>query len=134
MRFFLTIEYDGTNFVGWQKQNSGPSIQETIEGCIYKITQEKISIYGSGRTDAGVHALGQVAHVDIKKDFEPSRLMEAINSYLKGYKVKIVDVKETLPDAHARFSALNREYEYIILNRSAPPELMKAKYGTKENY
>ena len=127
MRFFLTIEYDGTNFVGWQKQSSGPSIQETIEGCIYKITQENISVYGSGRTDAGVHALGQVAHVDIKKDFEPSRLMEAINSYLKGYKIKIVDVKETLPDAHARFSALNREYEYIILNRSAPPAIDEGK-------
>ena len=82
MRFFLTIEYDGTNFVGWQKQNSGPSIQETIEGCIYKITQEKISIYGSGRTDAGVHALGQVAHVDIKKDFEPLRLMAVSYTHL----------------------------------------------------
>jgi tRNA pseudouridine38-40 synthase len=60
MRFFLTIEYEGTNFVGWQKQNSGPSIQEKIEDCIYKITQVKGSIYGSGRTDAGVHSKGQV--------------------------------------------------------------------------
>ena len=123
MRFFLTIEYDGTDFIGWQKQNSGPSIQEKIEECIYKITQVKCSIYGSGRTDAGVHSKGQVAHVDILKKFSSKRLMDAINAYLLDYKIKITEVKPTIPDAHARFSAISREYEYVILNRSAPPAL-----------
>ena len=123
MRFLLTIEYDGSNFLGWQKQNCGPSIQEVIEDSIYKIIQIKTSIYGSGRTDAGVHATGQVAHVDIEKEFEPIRLMEAINAYLIDYRIKIINVRPTLPDAHARFSATSREYEYIILNRSAPPAI-----------
>ena len=90
MRFFLTIEYDGTDFIGWQKQNSGPSIQEKIEECIYKITQVKCSIYGSGRTDAGVHSKGQVAHVDIPKEFSSKRLMDAINAYLLDYKIIII--------------------------------------------
>tara|TARA_B100001250_G_scaffold141227_1_gene120838 strand:- start:166 stop:918 length:753 start_codon:yes stop_codon:yes gene_type:complete len=127
MRFFLTIEYDGSNFVGWQRQNSGPSIQEAVENSIYKIIQIRTSIYGSGRTDAGVHASGQVAHVDIEKEFQPMRLMEAINAYLIDYRIKIINVQTTLPDAHARFSATSREYEYVILNRAAPPAIDEGK-------
>ena len=78
-----------------------------------------MNIYGSGRTDAGVHATGQVAHVDIiTKEFEENRLMDAINAYLLDHKIKVTDVRKTIGDAHARFSALSREYEYVIINRA----------------
>ena len=128
MRFFLTIEYDGSEYIGWQRQNSGLSVQEVIENCIYKIIQINLNIYGSGRTDAGVHSTGQVAHVDITtKEFEENRLMDAINAYLLDHKIKITHVRKTLDDAHARFSALSREYEYVILNRSAPPAIEEGK-------
>ena len=87
-----------------------------------------MNIYGSGRTDAGVHATGQVAHVDIiTKEFEENRLMDAINAYLLDHKIKVTDVRKTIDDAHARFSALSREYEYVILNRSAPPAIEEGK-------
>ena len=128
MRFFLTVEYDGSKYVGWQRQKSGLSVQEVVENSIYKIIQIKLNIYGSGRTDAGVHATGQVAHVDIiTKEFEDNRLMDAINAYLLDHKIKIIHVRKTLDSAHARFSALSREYEYIILNRSAPPAIEEGK-------
>lgn len=128
MRFFLTIEYDGSEYIGWQRQNSGLSVQEVVENSIYKIIQINLNIYGSGRTDAGVHATGQVAHVDIiTKEFEENRLMDAINAYLLDHKIKVTDVRKTIDDAHARFSALSREYEYVILNRSAPPAIEEGK-------
>ena len=128
MRFFLTIEYDGSEYIGWQRQNSGLSVQEVVENSIYKIIQINLNIYGSGRTDAGVHATGQVAHVDIiTKEFEENRLMDAINAYLLDHKIKVTDVRKTIGDAHARFSALSREYEYVILNRSAPPAIEEGK-------
>ena len=92
MRFFLTIEYDGSEYIGWQRQNSGLSVQEIVENSIYKIIQINLNIYGSGRTDAGVHATGQVAHVDIiTKEFEENRLMDAINAYLLDHKIKVTD-------------------------------------------
>ena len=128
MRFFLTIEYDGSEYIGWQRQNSGLSVQEVVENSIYNIIQINVNIYGSGRTDAGVHATGQVAHVDIiTKKFEENRLMDAINAYLLDHKIKVTDVRKTIDDAHARFSALSREYEYVILNRSAPPAIEEGK-------
>ena len=129
MRFFLTIEYDGSEYIGWQRQNSGLSVQEVVENSIYKIIQINLNIYGSGRTDAGVHATGQVAHVDIiTKEFEENRLMDAINAYLLDHKIKVTDVRKTINDAHARFSALSREYEYVILNRTAPPAIDAVSY------
>ena len=122
-RYHILIEYVGTNFVGWQIQKKGDSVQRAIQIVISKILKENISLIGSGRTDAGVHSKGQVAHVDILKKFSSKRLMDAINAYLLDYKIKITEVKPTIPDAHARFSAISREYEYVILNRYAPPAL-----------
>ena len=126
-RFFITIEYDGSGFLGWQKQEIGPSIQETLENAVKKFTKQSILVYGAGRTDAGVHASGQVAHLDLPDKFTSNRVMEAINAYLLDVRVKVIEVKSTVFDAHARFSAISREYEYSILNRSSPPALNAGK-------
>ena len=114
MRFFLTIEYDGSEYIGWQRQNSGLSVQEVVENSIKKIIQINLNIYGSGRTDAGVHATGQVAHVDIiTKEFEEHRLMDAINAYLLDHKIKVTDVRKTIDDAHAK-SFLHHQVRNIV--------------------
>tara|TARA_B100000029_G_scaffold162944_1_gene159038 strand:- start:8657 stop:9412 length:756 start_codon:yes stop_codon:yes gene_type:complete len=122
-RYFITIEYDGTNFIGWQKQNSGPSIQECIEIAVERFTNSKITLYGAGRTDAGVHASGQVAHLDLPKKFDSYQIVEAINAHLINQRIKIINVNHVKEDAHARFSALWRKYKYFILNRQAPPAI-----------
>ena len=122
-RFFLTIEYDGANFIGWQKQNTGPSIQECVEKAVESFTNSKIILYGAGRTDAGVHASGQVAHLDLPNKFSSYQIMEAINAHLINTKIKIINVQLVKKEAHARFSALWRKYRYFILNRQAPPAI-----------
>ena len=122
-RFFLTIEYDGANFIGWQKQNTGPSIQECVEKAVESFTNSKIILYGAGRTDAGVHASGQVAHLDLPNKFSSYQIMEAINAHLINTKIKIINVQLVKKEAHARFSALWRKYKYFILNRQAPPAI-----------
>jgi len=116
----IIIEYDGTNFVGWQKQKNGSSIQQTIEKSLSKILKEKIILYGSGRTDAGVHALGQSGHFYSKSKIDNKFLfLNSINYFLKKKKISILKIIKKKTDFHARFSAKKREYKYVIINRTA---------------
>ncbi len=118
----ITIEYDGTNLLGWQKQPEGNSVQGLLEEAIYRLSHEKVDVYGAGRTDAGVHALGMVAHVDIKKEMSEYNLMQGINHHLRslGSCVSVVALESVCDDFHARFSAKTRTYVYKIINRKAP--------------
>ncbi|MGI4876053.1 MAG: tRNA pseudouridine(38-40) synthase TruA [Janthinobacterium lividum] len=119
-RFRLTVEYDGGPFMGWQRQHHGPSVQGAIEAAILRVTGEAATIFGCGRTDAGVHAVAQVAHVDLDRPIEPFRLMEATNSHLRPAPVAIVACAVAAPDFHARFDCTGRAYRYRIVNRRAP--------------
>ncbi|PPR47651.1 MAG: tRNA pseudouridine synthase A [Alphaproteobacteria bacterium MarineAlpha5_Bin9] len=119
-KYKLTIEYDGTQFVGWQKQKNGKSIQSSIERSIKKISNEKITLFGAGRTDSGVHAKGQSAHFELKKKFELNKLKDGLNFYLRPLPISILNIKPASKKFHARFSAKQRTYEYIIVNRRSP--------------
>jgi len=110
-KFKIVIEYDGTNFIGWQKQSNGPSIQEKIEKAIYQLTGDRTSLYGAGRTDAGVHAKGQVAHFDIKKKFNINNIRDGLNQYLKPYPIGILKAIKVDDDFNARFFAKKRTYK-----------------------
>ncbi len=118
-RYKITIEYLGTGYVGWQHQPGLPSIQRAIEDAIFKFCQEQTEVYGSGRTDAGVHALGQVAHFDLKTPQDNHRIQRALNYYLTNDTIRILKVEEAPEDFHARFSALRRRYVYRLISRSA---------------
>lgn len=118
-RFALKIEYDGSPFAGWQKQKSHASVQETIEAAIGRL-EASDGIAAAGRTDAGVHAFGQVAHVDLTRDWTPFRLSEALNFHLKPHPVAIVGVARVGDDFHARFSAVERQYLYRLVSRRPP--------------
>ena len=122
-RYRIVLEYDGTPYVGWQRQTNGLSVQETLEGAILSLTGETTAVQGAGRTDAGVHAVGQVAHFDIARVFEPSRLREALNAHLRPEPIAVVEAATAHEDFQARFSATGRHYLYRILNRRAPPTL-----------
>jgi tRNA pseudouridine38-40 synthase len=126
-RFALTIEFDGGPYMGWQWQDHGPSVQGAIEEAIYKTTGEKTLVYSAGRTDAGVHALGMRAHVDIQKPLPPFRLMGAINAHLRPHPIAILACEEVDPEWHARYTCIGRSYEYRILNRRAPLTLEKGR-------
>lgn len=119
-RFKLTIEYDGGGFVGWQRQDNGPSIQQSLEEAVFRITGETVLVQGAGRTDAGVHALGQVAHVDVEKEIEAEKLKDAINYHLKPAPIAVLASEAVSGEFHARFSATGRAYLYRIVNRRAP--------------
>lgn len=119
-RFALTIEYDGRPFMGWQRQPHGPSVQQAIEEAIARIVPEQPAVYAAGRTDAGVHARGMRAHVDIARAITPFRLMEALNALLRPAPVAILSSEIAHDDWHARFSCVARHYEYRIINRRAP--------------
>ena len=122
--YHIIIEYDGTNFVGWQKQKNGVSIQQTIEKTLNKILKTKIVIYGSGRTDSGVHAEGQSAHFNHKSRIDNKFLfLNSINFFLNKKKISILKIKEKKIGFHARYSAKKREYKYVIINRIAPLSL-----------
>jgi tRNA pseudouridine38-40 synthase len=118
-RYKLTIEYDGTPFVGWQVQDNGASVAGAIEDAIEKFTGARTALYGAGRTDAGVHALGQVAHVDLAKEWDTDTVRDAINAQLRPNPVAILEAERVLDDFHARFSAKARHYVYRIVNRRA---------------
>lgn len=120
MRFKLTIEYNGGPFSGWQRLPNGPSVQGALEGAVEKLTGARADVIGAGRTDAGVHASGQVAHVDIEKPFEAWKLAEALNAHLRPHPIAVLEAEEAAPDFHARFSATRRAYSYLIVNRRAP--------------
>ena len=119
-RYKLTIEYDGTNFVGWQSQADGGSVQDALEAGFKGFCGEDIRVNGAGRTDAGVHALGQVAHVDLPEPVRTDTLRDAVNAHMRPHPVAIVEVEEVGGDFEARFSATRRHYMYRIINRRAP--------------
>ena len=118
-RYKLTIEYDGTPFVGWQVQDNGASVAGEIENAIEKFAGERAALYGAGRTDAGVHAFAQVAHVDIAKEWETDTVRDAINAQLRPHPVAVLSAERVADDFHARFSAVKRHYLYRIMNRRA---------------
>jgi tRNA pseudouridine38-40 synthase len=122
-RWRLTIEFDGGPFMGWQRQDHGPSVQEAVERAIERMTGERVSVHAAGRTDAGVHAIAMSAHVDLARDFTRHRLREGINSLVRPEPVSVTEVTEVADDWHARFSCIGRRYQYRILNRRAPPAL-----------
>ncbi|MBN2675846.1 MAG: tRNA pseudouridine(38-40) synthase TruA [Alphaproteobacteria bacterium] len=125
MRCKLTIEYDGTGYHGWQRQDDLPTIQGAIEEAVFQFSQVKTEVYGSGRTDAGVHALGQVAHVDLPKEYPLHKIQMGLNFYLKDEGIRIVSVENTSGEFHARFDAKKRHYLYRVLNRFSESALDK---------
>ena len=122
-RYRLTIEYDGGSFVGWQRQAEGASVQGALESAIEKLSGEQVTVTGAGRTDAGVHALGQVAHFDLEKSFEAGKVRDALNFYLRPSPIVVLDAQVVDSEFHARFSATSRHYLFRILNRRTPPAL-----------
>ncbi len=122
-RYRITIEYDGTPFVGWQAQANGESVQRALTRAIESFSGETVVVKGAGRTDAGVHALGQVAHFDLAKTWEPFRVREAVNFHLKPAPIVVLICEEAVADFDARFSATARHYLYRILARRAAPAL-----------
>ncbi len=122
-RYALLIEYDGAPFCGWQAQADCPSVQETVEAALARLSPAPVRVQGAGRTDTGVHASGQVAHVDLERAWDPFRLMEAINAHLRPAPVAILAAAAVTEAFHARFSACARHYLYRILERRAPPAL-----------
>ncbi len=119
-RYKLTLEYDGTPFVGWQHQDNGLSVQEVLESAIEKLCGQSIRVHCAGRTDAGVHALAQVAHCDLPKDYPPHQVQNAINYHIKQHLVAVLAAEIISDDFHARFSAIERSYLYRIIIRSSP--------------
>jgi tRNA pseudouridine38-40 synthase len=128
VRFKLTIEYDGGAFSGWQRVDTGPSVQGALEDAVEKLTGARSDVIGAGRTDAGVHARGQVAHVDIDKPFEGWKLAEALNAHLRPHPIAVLGAEEASPNFHARFDATQRLYRYQIINRRAPLTLERGQF------
>ena len=118
-RYKLTIEYDGTPFVGWQAQDYGVSVQGVLTAAIAAFAGEQAAVGAAGRTDAGVHALGQVAHVDLGKDWDAETVRDAINFHLRPQPIAVLAVERAALDFDARFSAIKRHYLYRIVNRRA---------------
>ena len=119
-RYRITIEYDGGPFSGWQRQDNAPSVQEALEKAAQKLDGAPVLVYGAGRTDSGVHALGQVAHLDLTKDLAADKVRDAINYHLKPHPVAIIEAERVSDDFHARFSASRRHYLYRMIDRRAP--------------
>ncbi len=122
-RWRLTIEYDGTPFMGWQRQDHGPSVQQALEEAALRMTGERAQFLAAGRTDAGVHALAMTAHCNLEKDLTPHRLRDGLNALLRPNPVAVIDAEPVAGDWHARFSCTGRRYLYRILNRRAPSAL-----------
>lgn len=120
-RFKLTVEYDGIGIHGWQRQDDVPTGQGFLEKAIHQFSGETVTVHCAGRTDAGVHARGQVVHFDLhNKPFTAFRVMEALNFYLKDTQLAVLEAEEVTEDFHARFSATGRRYLYRLINRRAP--------------
>ncbi len=119
-RFRLTIEYDGRPFMGWQRQDHGPSVQASLERAILSTLSEEATVHAAGRTDAGVHARAMVAHVDIQRTITAERLTGALNAGVRPDPVSVIACSEIDHEFHARFSCVARHYEYIMVNRRSP--------------
>ena len=126
-RYKLTIEYGGTGLVGWQRQANGLSVQEALETAFERFCGERLTVFGAGRTDAGVHALAQVAHVDLAREADPEVIRSAINHHLRPHAISVLDAAPAPPGFDARLSARSRRYLYRILNRRAPPALERGR-------
>jgi len=126
-RYKLTIEYDGTGLVGWQRQANGLSVQEALETAITRFCGERVAVHGAGRTDAGVHALGQSAHLDLARTVPPEVLRSAVNHHLRPAAISILAAAAAPDDFDARLSSTGRVYLYRILNRRAPPALERGR-------
>lgn len=116
-RYKLTIEYDGAGYSGWQRQDNAPSVQAAVEAAAEALDGAPVLVIGAGRTDAGVHALGQVAHIDLQKDLRADTVRDALNAHLRPHPVSILEAEDAAPDFHARFDATSRSYVYRIINR-----------------
>ena len=116
----IIVEYDGTNFVGWQQQSNGQSIQTVLQEAVFKLSGEKVTIFGAGRTDAGVHAYGQVASFTVKKKIETDVIRDGLNQHLRPHPISVQKAELVDSEFHARFSAIKRWYEYKIINRRPP--------------
>lgn len=123
MRYRLTIEYDGTPFIGWQSQKGGGGVQDALSEAVYRFCGERVTVFGAGRTDTGVHARGQVAHIDLETAPSIEKLQGAVNFHLKPQPIALIAVEVCDAEFDARFSAFARHYEYRILSRRAPPAL-----------
>lgn len=133
-RYKITIEYDGTGVSGWQRQVNGNSIQQFLEEAIAKFSKEQVTVHGSGRTDAGVHAFAQVAHFDLELEHHPHIIQRTINHFLKPNKVIITECEIVDVEFHARFSAKRRLYQYVVLNRLVPSVLLENRaWHVREN-
>ncbi len=126
-RYKLTLEYDGGPFVGWQRQDNGPSVQQALEEAVTAFCGERATVHGAGRTDAGVHALGQAAHLDLEKPTTAETLRDAVNAHLKPAPVAVLAAEVAAADFHARFSATERRYLYRIVNRRPPLALERGR-------
>jgi tRNA pseudouridine38-40 synthase len=126
-RYKLTIEYDGGPFVGWQRQENGRSIQQAIEEAILAFSGETVVVKGAGRTDAGVHALGQVAHIDLGRAWPTDTIRDALNAHLRPAPVVVLSAEAAAPDFDARFSAVRRHYLYRISDRRVPPAIERGR-------
>jgi len=125
-RYQILIEYVGTNFIGWQIQSRGKSIQKLIQTKLSKLLKEKIILVGSGRTDAGVHAIEQSAHFECKKKIQkPDKFLKSINYFINDMNISITNIKKKNMNFHARFSAKQRIYKYVIFNRLSKPSIEK---------
>ncbi|MBU6339441.1 MAG: tRNA pseudouridine(38-40) synthase TruA [Rickettsiales bacterium] len=127
MRYKLTIEYDGTRYCGFQKQNDQPdrSIEELLEKAVFSLTNEKVEITVCGRTDAGVHALGQVIHFDLEKEFDTFKILSGVNHFLMEQDIVVLSSEIVDENFHSRLSAKMRHYRYVIINRIAPLAIEK---------
>ncbi len=126
-RYKITIEYDGTSFVGWQFQKNGQSIQEVLQKAIFDFSKEKVVVTGAGRTDSGVHALAQTAHFDLKKKMRKKNILLAINQNIRNKSVTVLKINKVNKKFHARHDAKKRTYLYLIINRQSPLTLQKNK-------
>ena len=119
-RYRLTIEYDGTPFIGWQSQKGGGAVQDALAEAVRNFCGQEVTVFGAGRTDTGVHARGQVAHIDLSDALPADKVMAGINFHLKPHPIAVLSAVEAVADFDARFSALARHYEYRIISRRAP--------------
>ncbi len=126
-RHKLTIEYDGAPFVGWQRQANGRSVQQAIEEALQRLTGEDVTLRGAGRTDAGVHALGQVAHFDLQRVWTDATLRDGLNAHLRPEPVAVIAAETVAADFDSRHSAIRRHYAYRILTRRAPPVIERGR-------
>lgn len=126
-RYRVTLEYDGGSFVGWQRQDNGPSVQAALEKALFSLSSEEVTVTGAGRTDAGVHALGQAAHFDLAKEFAPGKVRDALNHFLRPQPIAVLDAEIATHSFHARFDAVARHYHYRIACRKAPLALERGR-------